>query len=517
MVGETFLEAGFITDVVATPEAVREALRASFYHILVLDKSLEDGIGSNRDGLDLLEQLYKDGQTDAVAVVVLTAYNNKEITKEAFRRYQVMNVVEKQAFDNLEFIAQISEELPRKLQLNRSLAVTWNGPTDAASEAVANLRINGSRVRKDTPLHGRLTVELDDLIARVFADADSVIITPIERGRSGSGVVVAEPFFPDGGGGQAIVLKFGHVRDIQVEKANYHKYVQRYLHGSRTTNLVYEAQTPLLGAIGYSLLDAKDFESLTMFYRRADVAQVMHALDNLFLNTCKEWYSNMSRLQARDLAGEYRERLGCTEANLTDSVQKLKVKGSDLLTFDALDASVTVRNPLRVAFKGAMAYGTYECVTHGDLNDGNVLVDHTGTTWLIDFLQTGPGHVLRDFALLDVSLRCCAWRAEDATLEERLFLERALLESREINASGQVVGKLDSANERLQKAFAASLRIRSLAAKQVHQYASADMRDYLIACFFYALNVTRYRSHLDNVQREHGLLAAGLIAEHLKL
>lgn len=517
MVAESLTDHGFRVDTAASPAEFREAMRSNFYHLFIFDKSLDDPSGSNREGLDLLAELRREKQLESSAVIVLTAYNDKEVTREAFRGQNLVDVVEKQSFEDRQFVEQ-ARMLLAKLPLNRSLEITWNGSNNSAEEQVANLIVSKTRVRRGSELHKRLAEELDDLLTRVFASSSSIIVTPIERGRSGSGVVLVEPFFDDRGSGQPVVLKFGDVRDIQTEKENYRKYVLEALRGGRHTALVYEAQTTLLGAIGYSLLEAQEFESFTSFYSHASTEEVLKSISNLFLVTCNSWYANMSPPHVRDLAADYRERLGCTADNLADAMAKLKnVHGGEHLTFASMEEPFTVKNPLRVAFKGTMAFGTHECVTHGDLNDGNIMVDQTGATWLIDFLKTTKAHVLRDFALLDVAVRCCLPGPSEATLDERVMLERAVLAARKIDSAGNVVGHLESENKALRKAFAASLRIRTLATKQVHQHTTADMKDYFIASFFYELNLIRFVDQLSAVQREHALVAAGLTAEHLKL
>ena len=78
------------------------------------------------------------------------------------------------------------------------------------------------------------------------------------------------------------------------------------------------------------------------------------------------------------------------------------------------------------------------------------------------------------------------------------------------------VGTLRSDNAALQKAFQTSLFIRSLAAKHGRHRNSTEMPDYELATMFYGTNMIRFY-HLATVQKEHGLLAAGLLAERLRL
>ena len=46
--------------------------------------------------------------------------------------------------------------------------------------------------------------------------------------------------------------------------------------------------------------------------------------------------------------------------------------------------------------------------------------------WMIDFQETGQSHILRDIAMFDSVVRFQLLTAEEATLRERLSLEKAL-------------------------------------------------------------------------------------------
>src|SRR3712207_7483701 len=58
--------------------------------------------------------------------------------------------------------------------------------------------------------------------------------------------------------------------------------------------------------------------------------------------------------------------------------------------------------------------------SHGDFNPQNILVDAAHHPWLIDFMRTGPGHILRDVALLESATRIYLMAPDDASLNERL-------------------------------------------------------------------------------------------------
>ncbi len=59
---------------------------------------------------------------------------------------------------------------------------------------------------------------------------------------------------------------------------------------------------------------------------------------------------------------------------------------------------------------------TYLCITHGDFNQRNLLVDSNDHVWMLDFQETGEGHILRDLAMLDSVIRFQLLSAKEAKL-----------------------------------------------------------------------------------------------------
>jgi thiamine kinase-like enzyme len=159
---------------------------------------------------------------------------------------------------------------------------------------------------------------------------------------------------------------------------------------------------------------------------------------------------------------------------------------------------------------------TYISTTHGDFNQHNLLVDTTGHTWLIDFQATGRGHILRDVAQLDSEIRFILLAPEEATLEERLQMEEALCSIERFSQVEQLVNNFPTENRALAKTYATIVHLRTLAHKLVAQNPSDDISEYYIALFYNAVNTLRFYS-LPSRQREHALLCASILADHLGL
>jgi len=506
-------ERGFVTDEAANPVEGLSRIDDQNYHLLIFDISMT-GSPSNRDWLDLLRDLRAEGKIDAAKIVVLSQFARiKQNTREAFRDYDVDDVVDRTAFDD-EVFGDEMKKLVETLEFNPTLQVAWTHGDTEAAEVLVNLKIAGTRVRRNTPRHERLVAELDDLLCRLFWKAESILVSILPAGRGGAGVLRVQPTFHSGPGAP-VVVKFGDVHDIEAENDHYDEYVKDFLAGARAASVKSRARTRLLGGICYALFGAEEFETFSAFYARETTAEIAKVIDNLFLSTCATWYVSPTPA-TYDLAKEYRTRLGMTAENLNTGWKDLKyAQGSETLKFTTLQSPLSVRNPISAAFK-VINQSTFRCTTHGDLTGGNILVDHERNTWLIDFARTGVGHVLSDLALLDVFTRCALLGVDEATLDERLLLERALLEVKNFDSAGKPkVEDFATGNAALKKAFVTSLHIRALAAKH-GWHRNQPRTDYDVATMFYALNMVRFY-HLAPVQRMHGLLAAGLLAERLQL
>lgn len=507
---------GFLVDAAANPAEAASLLKEKLYHLLVLDISMETGNAEDRQGMDFLRRLYEDGQSEAFIVVILSGYGNPARFREAFARYGVKDFLEKRGFDNIRFIEDIERVWSKDGQIKLDLPIEWQN-VKGAEEAVLNLRVDDTRVKPSTPLHARLAIEIEDLLCRLFHKAEAIAVEPMQRGKSGAGVLRVLPVYP-GLAGHSVVVKFGDAQDIQMETAHFRQSVQGFLGGARSTSIQATQRTPLLGGICYSLLGASrgDFEDFSTLYRRSDVGAIRSVLNNLFRDTCAAWYASPGHLQLHDLSAEYQSLLGLSPEKLEEPLRKgLKgVQGKERLRFDSLGLDRTFVNPMLIGFDRRLVKLTYTCTTHGDLNANNILVDQGGSTWLIDFLRTGPGHILRDFAQLDATVRLQLLASEEASLEERLEMEEALLSVDRLSEVASLQMRLPTANKAVAKAFATSVHLRMLAAEQVSRNPKDDLSEYHIASLYFAMNTIRFWN-LPGLQREHAFLSAALLAERL--
>jgi CheY-like chemotaxis protein len=515
---EKLTELGFVAEGAANPDEARELLKHGFYHLLILDISMESGNADNAEGMQLLADLHQSDQRRALRVVILSGFGNPERYREAFANYGVDDFLDKHTFSEKEFLRDIERIWAKDLKINLGLEIIWQGVRDAA-EACHNLRMPGGRVKKGTDESRRLGEELEDLLCRLFHQAKTVVAEPMGGGKSGAGVLRVQPTFPDIGTGRWVVVKFGHYLGILQEAENYERFVEPFVGGGRSTKVETVQRTLRLGGIRYSFAGAASdkFEEFGTFYKRSSMEEILRVLDNLFLDTCAAWYDNRGRLEPLDLSADYLALLNLPDLQALEEplYHQLKgVQGRERLLFQALGSGMTFPNPLLTMAGRRLVRSTYVCITHGDLNAGNVLVDPNGSTWLIDFLRTSRGHILRDFAKLDVTVRILLLGEDEATLSERLALEEALLGVDRFSQLDRLAAQGPSDSPALAKAFATCVHIRKLAAEKVGSSQRDDMSEYHIASLFFALSLIRFWGY-PTVQREHALLSAVLYAERL--
>ncbi len=514
---ETLQHDGLLADSASTATEALQRLDETLYHLLVLDIRLEDADHTNVDGISLLGELEKRGLSDATKVIMLSAHDTKEHMRTAFRDHKVVDFLSKDNFSKQIFLESVWRVFSEEAHINQDLDVLWQ-EVSGPEQAVSSLEIDGTRIKRNKSLRNQIALELDDLLCRLFFEAERVLVRPLTQGQSVTGVLWAQPFYASGGG-RPVIVKFGDFRKIEEEYSNYKKYVQPFIGGGRNSTALDVRRTPHLGGIMYSLLgaDKEYLDDFGSFYRHVPSSQIIEALNRLFLDTCGAWYANAGKLEPRNLSEEYQQLFGLTMEKLGHPLSELQrsVHGTQKLYFDTLRSDRAFKNPI-VGIEGPpLVRSTYTCITHGDFNHRNLLIDTTGHTWLIDFQSTGRGHILRDVAKLDTECRLVLLAPEEATLAERLCMEEALCSIDRFSQLELLATSFSTENRALARVYDVVVYLRTLARKLVAQNPSDDLSEYYIALFYNALNMLRFYGPM--IQREHALLSASILADRLGL
>jgi CheY-like chemotaxis protein len=510
---EALQKEGYHADAADSIAEAARLLNARLYHVLVLDVRMKHGDPTNMEGIDLLRELKRQGLTKAIKIIVISAYGNKEQTREAFKDFEVEDFLFKDdPFNMQDFLKTVRRIFET---INLELDILWQqiaGP----EQAILNLEIHGIPVKFDPVLRARLADELEDLLCRLFYRAKQILVRPLMAGYSGMGVLRVQPGYLNGTGHE-VVVKFGAAAAIKKEHRNFKELVQPFLGGGRNTVALDFRRTPNLGGIIYSLLgtvndEMRDFGD---FYLNAGESEIKSALDGLLQDTCGVWYANSGNLAFLNLTEEYQQSLEYDPSMLTQAFEELAIQDREQVSFPHLRSRRTFTNPRVVLSGQPFICSTYKCITHGDFNLRNLLVAEDGHVWMIDFQETASSHILRDIARLDSVIRFQLLRPDQATLKERLQMEEALYGIERFSQLEQWKNPFSMSHPALAKACAIVMHLRKRAGEVRRLGPNDDIDEYYVALLYYAVNTLRF-TQLPIDQREHALLSACLLAARLQ-
>lgn len=497
------------------------AIKRDMYHVLILDINMQSHDITDSQGLHLLKELAAHGLTEALQVIILTAFGNIERARQAFKEFNVADFLEKNAlFPGPQKLLESLRAATTAPAMNLHLGISWP-PQNSRAEIVRKLNLDNPAFRADGYTHDKMGAELEDLFCRLFYDAEGVRVQGLTPGWSGAGVVKIQPFYKIGGQGHELVVKFGSHESIAQEYRNFQEHVHKFISDGRSANALQRRRTVHLGGIIYTYLGAGGelLEDFDTFYRQRTIEEIRTTLEQLLTRTCEYWYVNRTVLQPVSVSTLYQKLFGFPSSHfgqiLNGYLSPLGVTKRTRLTFTALPDGRDFTNPLTSA-DPQVVYVSYLSKTHGDLNPHNMLVDKNQRIWLIDFQSTEQSHILRDIATLDAVIRFQLLSASEATLAERLSLEEVFCNVDSYAQLETVTSPLFGHNESLRKAFALVLFLRKLAGQVMASHRQAEINEYDTALFYIALNTLRFTRSLDAVQREHALLSASLLADRLK-
>src|ERR1700694_1760543 len=233
---ETLRGGGFSVDGASTANEALEKLNEAPYHVMVLDIVMEESDLSNEDGLRLLHYLDEHRLTEATKVIMLSAYGNTDRMRTSFKDYKVADFLSKGRFESQAFLENVHQVFNKNMNINLELLIHWQRGSNAEM-AVLNLGVDGIRIKRNTSMQKLLAAELEDLLCRLFHQAQSILIRPLTPGHSGTGVIWVQPFFI-AGGGNPVIVKFGDFGTVEQEYYNCKKYVQPFVGGSRNTAIL---------------------------------------------------------------------------------------------------------------------------------------------------------------------------------------------------------------------------------------------------------------------------------------
>lgn len=495
-------------------------VQSEYYHLLLLDLNLhgkEPYDPESFEGLWLLQDLQEMGLGNYLPVIVLTKYGTEQTAKEAFRKFKVIDFISKRnpdEFNESYLPRRLKQVFKEELEINLGLDIEFKNGLDW--ERLLGPLLHRSDRPIPAPTREQAEDELVDLFCKLFHSADKIKIAPLEPGHSEAGIVKAAPY-KNGHRRGDVVAKYGDSEQLERESDNFDKYVQPYMQGARRTQKQDFRRTLRLGGIVYTLIGAGgekicDFNSY--YSQEDDLESIKTCLSNLFNQTCSLWYENRQDEREHEFMEMYSKQLDLTAKKLERAFRfKFSAEYVEERQFGFKGIEGVFGNPVMAFCEGRARFEipTHLCITHGDLNGSNILIDSQRNTWLIDFYWTDWGHCLRDFVELETVIKFQLTSGKD--LNELYNLEKALLSPTEF---GEEVSLPKGVSEEILKATEIISHLRNIAGMKVKPRKS--LKEYYAGLFYQTINLLRFHKLIKRrVRKNHVLLSASMLYEKLQV
>lgn len=507
-------------------------------HVAIIDIRLRDDDDPlDQSGFDLITEI-NEHYKHAMRIIGLTGSPGRSTVSIATGLVSqfVLKDHESRNVDSNELVNKI-EAAREELGINLSLDIEFKEPLSLLGlvemiKAYKNL----SNEKRE-----RVSIELEELIRKLFRRELKVKGTYIYPGKGGSGVVLMRPIV-EGTKGHNFVVKFGSRQNIAIELNNYNLYVKPFT-GNHSTQLIDISDKPVetlnLGGLkfsfaGMSVDEPRDFYE---FYRDSKVteAQICTSLEYLFHETCESWYKAKRDWPNKDqdaLASAYESQLSLStldkQQELVKSCEQLltgesfhgitfKFHNRDHIRVQLGELDMLLPSPLEFLKNNRTKFPIpkFECRTHGDLNSRNMFIDKDNKVWLIDFFKTKWGPLLRDFGELECVIK---FELMDTNNFISLYeFEKSLLSPSRFDMSIEFVNRFHIAE--LNKARNIITMLRQLAQEQ---FESLEIREYYASIFFYSLKMLTWEGFSSAemgrypIRQRHALLSAAMIAHRLE-
>jgi DNA-binding response OmpR family regulator len=523
---------GYIIYTASNAEDAQKSIEMYRPHVAVLDIRLKDDDDRlDQSGFDLAQAI-NARYGHAVKIIGLTG---SPVRQTATHAVGVMaGFALKDPKLKVDALVPQIEKAREQLGINMSLDIDYEEPLSLA-KLVKTMRFYKDFSRQELET---ITVELEELIRKLFRRELQVKGYYLSPGRGGSGVVLMRPIV-EGTLGQYCVVKFGWRENMVKELKNYNLYVRPFV-GHRATQLIDIGEEPVqtlnLAGLkftfaGMSRENPRDFNT---FYRDPVTTekQIKKSLCYLFNETCGTWYTAKRAWpdQSPDaLATVYEAQLSLNWSKRVAILKQLldgesfhgialKVHESDNIIVQLGEKSFILPEPIRFIqkYRHTFPVPRFQCRTHGDLNGRNMFVDEDSRVWLIDFFKTRWGVVLRDFGELETAIKFQLLETYDLMI---LYdFEKALLTPGSFDDPINLAFPLQHVPD-LHKAWATITQLRSLAQEKSE---SSEIKEYYVGLLFYALKLLSWEGtfSIDRdrspIRRRHVLLSAAMIAYRLQ-
>jgi len=415
-----------------------DALLESFFHLALIDVSLEGRAQNDRAGIFVLNRIRElRPSCERMLLTTILGEDRREVLRELPPQIDDKLPLVHGLVDKVDSGLRASDLIRHRAGRFLRARLEIEG-RDAIQKRVDETGIcgavefsNGDRVLPSAD-------ELDFLFTSLFnapvaasdprlGSVTSVELHPMSEGWSTSIVARCRPRAGKLGQGPLCVLKIGPREDANQESARYRAFVRYGLPLEHRVEMLDSVLGDTLGVVCYShgSSDVEIGDLQHAFDAEDEVA--VRALDRLLSADEQFWFKDES--EGADLLkffhDEYSLRAKDLVANLWDFIDDETDFGRAGNRTFRWGSDETAPLPGKLDLSRGVFTGPYPaCVVHGDLHGGNVLIDGEGQPKLIDYRNLTRGPRCLDFASLEVSIRLSSCVVDECVDNLELFGER---------------------------------------------------------------------------------------------
>ncbi|MBN1105150.1 MAG: STAS domain-containing protein [Deltaproteobacteria bacterium] len=355
----------------------------------------------------------------------------------------------------------------------------------------------------------------DEITRMLFPDAARVVMDPLTGGYMGK-TFRAIPYAPDGRRMLPSVLKLGPETVIDREVRAFHESVEKYILNN-STSIMGRASSGEWGGIRYTFVGISGPESrltwLAEHYRSRATEDLLALLERLFTQILKPWYGQPRWEEIRPY--EEHNPLILFPRILEDGETVTGVS-AEAEVLPCPELNLDLPNPFRFLKHGYPARKDtrtlwYRCITHGDLNLQNVLVDERENLYIIDFSETRVRNAVSDFARLEAIVKIEMARLEgESDLKALLEFEAGLVSPSGLGEAAPIHYSGD--DPMVEKAYRVISLLRGYADRVT--LFEENILPYLLALLEWTYPVVSYRNATP-LQKRFAAYSAGLIVRRI--
>lgn len=488
-------------------EACR-ALYLQHFHLAIVDLTLIHEGNQNDEGLMLLrvvekENLFADKVMPCVRLitnVILRGFSDN------WRELKTLDASKSEPDGSKALLESVEDFFAGNLKLNTTAALT-----SYTGEFEIDIEHDLDWLLTTGPLSRLLTFEIREVFARFFTNINSFYVEKFISNSVGATILRVEAILADGRKTYHL-MRIGQSKKIQLEADNLDNFVFPYL----DSNMVHiiSAFTRHTGALLYTFADGSvRLTGFDKFYWTEATDVILSSLRYLFQNTFREWYDDRKRI-FEDLLQYYSVTFQLSRNILIKQISCLWPQfDPDKETFRIDDLQSGLLNPVHWLSKyhAECVLPVYQCVTHGNLVGHNIVISDETKSWVLDFLQTGKSHILRDFVVLETDIKYRLSPTID--LMTFIMFEQALLQA----GYDEIVPTLE-ANwpEEIQKAARVIVALRQTASAYSisPEGYKESTREYFVSLLFATLRMITL-PHIQDERKRQAIISSALICGKL--